>query len=366
MVLKTLASILFLVIFAPQTCMASEAVITHVKGVALEVSTSNSDISSDDVSWLGSGDTQETQNIKTKVLSGKDENKIIEIVNQLDGSPFDINVEKGDKLFLYSYTRDGVTEYSIRDIWHLDMLIFWSIILFVLVLILGKWQGFKSLFTLGVSLFLIFSIFIPRIRAGSSPIITAVIISLIVSIITLPLIHGFSRKAVVSIIGTIGGISVAYLFSEVIMSLSKINGLGSESIRLFAIDNSNYNFEGILFAGIIIGALGAIMDVAVSISSGLQEVRLHNPNIKYKELIFSGMNIGRDIMGSMLNTLIFAYVGASIATILIISQNDISMMEFLNYDFVVEEIIRAIIGSIGLVATIPLTSVIAGLLHKKL
>ena len=163
----------------------------------------------------------------------------------------------------------------------------------------------------------------------------------------------------------LGAILIATIFSLLINNFSHLNGLGTEDMRIFAINNPNFNFQGILFAGIIIGALGAIMDVAVSISSGLQEVRNHKPNIGFQELLSSGMNIGRDIMGSMLNTLIFAYVGVSIAIILIISQNGIGLIEFLNYGFVTEEIVRSLIGSLGLLATIPVTALAAGLIQKK-
>ena len=302
----------------------------------------------------------EEQKVKVKILNNKNIGKIIHITNDLKHNPFDIKVKKGDKVFLYTENFNNKTEYYIQDFWHLDYLLFWLIFFFLIIILLGQYQGLKTIITLFISLFIIFIIFIPALNKGASPLFTAGLISLGVSSVTLPLIHDFSLKALVSIIGTLGGVFTALFFSFLIGYFSHFNGLGTEDMRILAINNPDFNFQGILFAGIIIGALGAIMDIAVSISSGLQEIRQHQPKISFNELFRSGMNIGKDIMGSMLNTLIFAYVGTSLAMILIISQNKISIIEFLNYGFVTEEIIRAIIGSIGLLATIPITAISAG------
>ena len=364
--------ILFIVFFLATAfffdCLAfqGEPEIISAKGIILDVETKTKVTKEMDFMMNNVEPSQyyEEQNLKVQILSGQDKDKTVNIINDLRHNPFDLDVREGDKVFLYGENISGSMEYYVRDFWHLDSLLVWIVLFFALVILLGKSQGLKSLFTLGVSLIIIFTIFIPSVQKGANPLQVAVLISLVISCLTLPIIHGFSKKALVSVIGTCGGILTAVIFSLLVNHFSHLNGLGTEDMRIFAISNPNFNFQGILFAGILIGALGAIMDVAVSISSGLQEIRNHKPNIDFKELIVSGMNIGKDIMGSMLNTLIFAYVGASIAVILIISQNGVGLMEFLNYGFVTEEIVRSLIGSLGLLATIPITAVTAGFIHK--
>lgn len=355
-------------VIQPLNCLASQEVmeIISAKGVVLKVEKTVKP--ADGADFIMNNTTSslinyEEQKLQIKILSGQDKNKIVIITNDLRHNPFDLKAKEGNKVFLYGENINNETKYYVRDFWHLDSLIFLVILFFILVLWLGRFQGIKSLFALSISLVIIFSVFIPLVQKGINPLNVAVLVSLIVSCLTLPIVHGFSLKALVSVTGTCGGVLTAVIFSLLINYFFQLNGLGTEDMRIFAVSNPDFNFQGILFAGIIVGALGAIMDVAVSISSGLQEIRKHKPNIGFRELIASGMNIGRDIMGSMLNTLIFAYVGTSIAVILIISQNGVGLMEFLNYGFVVEEIIRSLIGSLGLLATIPITAIAAGFIH---
>jgi uncharacterized membrane protein len=300
-----------------------------------------------------------------EIKSGVDTGKKIFLSSQIESNPFDINPKIGDIILLYGNEINGERMYSIQGFWHLDMLIFWMILLVIAILLFGKNQGIKSLASLFVSLFIIFYLYIPALQNGESPLFWAILCSFLISIFTLPLIHGFSLKAVISILGTTVGIIIAVILSGIMIFFSNFNGLGTEEMRLLTAQNIHINPTGILFSGIIIGALGAIMDVAVSISSGLQEVKEHKPKISRKELFISGMNIGKDILGSMLNTLIFAYIGTSVGVILLVSHTNTPLIEFLNYGFVAEEIIRAIIGSFGLMVSIPVTAIIASFLYGK-
>jgi uncharacterized membrane protein len=308
--------------------------------------------------------------LEIQILSGADNGQIIYLKNQVSDNPYDITPEKGDTLVLNKIiTEEGdlSNQYYIQGFWYIDTLIFWAVVLILAILFFGgKNQGVKSLLSLAISLFIIFLLYIPALQSGNSPLGWAIVSSFLISVITLPIIHGLSMKALVSICGTVIGITVASLIAEFILHISQFSGMGTEEMRLFiAGSTQNHIASGILFSGIIIGAMGAIMDVAVSISSGLQEIKEHKPKITKKELFISGMVIGKDIMGSMLNTLIFAYVGASLSAILLVSQLEVPMREFLNHPNVAEEILRALIGSIALVATIPITALIASILQTK-
>ena len=127
----------------------------------------------------------------------------------------------------------------------------------------------------------------------------------------------------------------------------------------------NFDFRSLLFSGIILGSLGAVMDVGMSISSAIEEIYNANSNITRKDLFTSGMNVGKDIMGTMTNTLILAYTGSSIPILLLFMAYETSMIKILNLDIIATEVIRSLAGSIGLVLTIPLTAFIASVLIKK-
>ncbi len=346
-----------------------EAKISSAKGLILKVESRTKD--SDELDFLMQPEGMavpekfEEQNLEVRILSGAEKGKIVEIANDLQGNPYDVKVKAGDKVFLYAEQRVGQpTEYFVQDHWHLDGLMIWGAVFLVLVLIFGKKKGIKALLTLGLSLLLIFGVLIPQVQAGYSPVLVTLLIALAVTLITILILTGFTRKALTAILGTMGGVITATIFAYLVGFSTHLSGLGTEDGRILALHFPDLNFQGLLFSGMIIGALGAVMDVAISIASGLEEVKKHNHRITTKELASSGMAIGRDIFGSMLNTLIFAYAGASLALILLFSAFKTDLVELLNYGFISEEIVRSLVGSFGLLATIPLTAVIAGFLHS--
>lgn len=242
------------------------------------------------------------------------------------------------------------------------------IILFVAIMtILGRGQGLKALLSLIVTIGLIFFVYIPLILRGYWAIGLSIVISAVAIAITLFIISGKHKKTGVAILGTISGVVVAGILAIVFGSMGKLTGLAGESaISLAYIPQFRWlNYQGILFGTIIIGSIGAIMDVALSIASSMWEIWELNPNIDAKTLMKSGMNIGRDIMGSMSNTLILAYVGTSLHLIILFMVYNISLSEIMNYDSVSSEILRAMAGSIGLMFTIPATVWFAAMVYLR-
>lgn len=147
----------------------------------------------------------------------------------------------------------------------------------------------------------------------------------------------------------------------------KLTGFHGEEERMLQLlyPDSNFNFQGILLAGIIIGALGAVMDVAISIASSMDEIYKSNPLIKRKQLFQSGMNVGKDIMGTMANTLILAYVGAALPLLLMIHAYESELSRLIQMEFLVTEILRTVAGSIGLILSIPITALVTSFFIKK-
>ncbi|MBU1151672.1 YibE/F family protein, partial [Patescibacteria group bacterium] len=215
------------------------------------------------------------------------------------------------------------------------------------------------------SIALVFFVMLPMIASGTSPVLAVLLVSVAIIFLTHVLIAGFSRKSWIAMAGTFGGVVMASVLVYVVGASVQIDGMGTEEARILFSSYPDFDLRGILFAGIVLGALGAVMDVAISIASGLAEVKAHKPNVGMGELWKSGMNIGKDIMGSMLNTLIFAYIGAVLVEIVLFFMVGADLSELLNYGFIAEEVVRSLVGSLGLLVTIPLTAVLGGVIMGK-
>ncbi len=238
----------------------------------------------------------------------------------------------------------------------------------VMMLLIGRKQGLKALLSLIIMVSLIFFAYIPMILKGFSPILLSVGISALAITVTLVIISGRHKKTAAAILGTISGVLIAGLLAVIFGEAGRLTGLSADTaISLAYIPHfRGLDYKGLLFGTIIIGSIGAIMDVSLSIASSLWEIWELNPAIPARQLIRSGMNIGRDIMGSMSNTLILAYVGTSLHLIILFMVYQISFTEIINYDSVSSEILRAMAGSIGLMLTIPATVWIAAALYPGL
>jgi uncharacterized membrane protein len=191
-------------------------------------------------------------------------------------------------------------------------------------------------------------------------------VAIISTTITFVLISGFTKKAAAATVGTAGGVLIAALISMIVGRAAHLTGMSSEEAQMlmYIPQNIKFNFRDLLFTGIIIGALGAVMDVAMSIASSLEEIKKSNPSISMSKLIKSGISIGRDIMGTMSNTLILAYTGASVPLLLLFMAYNMSYTKIINLDLIATEFVRALSASIGLILAIPLTALAAGMLFS--
>ena len=306
--------------------------------------------------------------VDVTIKSGPEKNTETTIINQLTGSIYDIPVEKGDKVLLYASsdpTQEGEIEYYISDYYHLDALI-WILVVFIgLALTLGGKSGLKALFSLGLSLVMIFGVLIPLAKIGYNPIMLAIVIGIITALFAIHIIQGINLSSMTAFAGTAGGLIFAGIIAVIAAKIANLTGLSTEDSRLLAVYWPDLKFQGLLLSGIMIGALGAIMDVAVSISASLIELKKHKPKISASELFASGISVGKNIMGSMINTLVFAYVGTSLTIIMLFYGSNTSLIEILNYGFISEEIARSLVGSFGLLITIPLTAVVGGVILSR-
>jgi uncharacterized membrane protein len=311
-------------------------------------------------------DTITEQYLTVEVLSGAHRGETTTLVNSVTSNPLDFELKKGNKIVVYlEEFGDNTWQISVQDYYRLSSLIWFVVIFLLLLIVLGGGQGLRTVLSLVITIVLIFKLFIPQALNGGSPLGLAILISVLATIISLILISGWRRKTAAAISGTVGGVLIAGVLALIFGGFARLTGLGSEDSRILFSNLTDLNVKGLLLAGIIIGALGAVMDVSVSIASSIAELKKNHPEITLGRLIKSGLAIGRDIMGTMSNTLILAYVGASLPLLLLFASYQESFLKIMNFEFIAEEIVRAMAGSLGLIAAIPLTVLIASYLEDK-
>ncbi len=315
-----------------------------------------------------SGKVTTVQIAKIEIMNKEYKGMISEIRNTLIGDPnYDIELRKGTNISVRA-TKDNENNISfyIMNYERTNSINSLVTIFVIFVLLIAGWKGFKALLALVITIILILYILIPFLLKGYNPILLSVIICALSTLITFIITTGFNKKSIAAIIGTIGGLIVGGVIAYLYGSITKITGLSSADATalLYLPNNVDFDFRGLLFAGIIIGALGACMDVAISISSSLTEIQKENPSISLNKLLRSGLNIGKDIMGTMINTLVLAYTGGALPILLIFTGFQKTYSEIINLDSIVTEIVRAIAGSIGLLFTIPFTILAFGVLSK--
>lgn len=312
------------------------------------------------------------QHLKIEILTGKHKGEVYTVRNTIElAIPYRLIFRLHDKMVLQVDEDEETGKITNLKIYERarDTKVYALIVIFAAALIIvGKKNGFKALITLGITVGLIFGIFLPCIIQGFNPILLALAVCSAATVITLFIISGNNKKTYTAIMGTIGGVIIAGLFAYSAGKILMLTGLGNEDAQLLAFipQHRKIDYQGLLFAGIMIGALGAVMDVAMSISSAMWEIISVSPGISKKQLIQSGMNIGRDIIGSMSNTLILAYVSTSIPVLLLFILFSNGFTEIINLELLASEVLRAVAGSIGLICTIPITVRLVGKLHHKL
>jgi uncharacterized membrane protein len=295
-----------------------------------------------------------------ELRSGQSAGTRVTISSDVESNPYQLKPRVGDRVVIYTLPNEQGDLHYFLEGFDRRIPLLWLLGLFVLTLVLlAGWQGLKTALSIFVSIGIIGFVLIPAFLKGANPVPIALLLSGVFTLLSSGLSMGWDRKAFVTSVGTMGGVAVAYLISLVFSRWSRLSGLALEEDRLFFAQNPTLNPEGLLFAGIIIAAMGVVEDVAVSIASGVEQVRLANPRLSFKETFRAGMVVGRDHMSALANTLVFAYVGASLSTLLLYTQYGGSWLKFLNFDNVADEVVRSFAGTIGLIFTVPITALLA-------
>jgi uncharacterized membrane protein len=316
----------------------------------------------------GTGIVSKRQIAQVEIMEGPLKGMVVSVPNEITDNPaYNIEAVAGKELILCIVTdQNKNVEFNIADQHRAPVLgVLFALFLAVFLFFGGK-QGFKSLLGLMIGIALIGLVLLPLSSKGFDPLIVAALISLAVTAATTTLVAGWSKKALAATLGTVGGVIIAGVGAHLAIGAAPLTGLSGEEAQILRgsmLHQPPQFFSGLLAAGMLIGALGVIMDVAVSIASAAWEVKQTDPTLTAQQLYKKGMNVGRDIMGTMTNTLILAYTGSALPLLLLMSA--IPSVKLLNLDLVATEIVAALTGSIGLICTIPLTALAAAKLMSR-
>ena len=270
-------------------------------------------------------------------------------------------VEKGNKILVY----ENNGSFFFGDYVRSNKILILLIIFLILLIALGGIKGINTIVSLLFTCAAIFIFFLPSILSGFNIYLSSIITCTFIIIMTLLFINGISKKTLTTILGCLFGVITAGIIFVIMNKILYLTGVCCEDELYLQMLGANINLKAIIFAAIIISSMGAVMDVSMDISSSLFEIKTHKPDINFKDLVKSGLNIGRDIMGTMSNTLILAFIGKSLSTVLLIMTYSSSVSEILNKELIVVNVLEALIGSLSILLTAPITSFICGYFYTK-
>ena len=307
---------------------------------------------------------------KAEITNDEYKGKIVEAYQYIDNI-VTVNpkiIETGDKIiYLLSFPgsvkeRNGYFEYDRSGI--LSGLVVGFIALMVLF---ERKKGFNTVISLIFTCLAIFMVFIPSILKGRNIYLSSISVSIFIIFMTLLLLNGANKKTLCAIVGNLGGLLIAGLLAFITSEMMHLTGLiDDDSIFLLMIGTETpIDLKAILWAGIVIGSLGAVMDVSMSIASPMHELAENMSDRSFKSMLKSGINIGQDAIGTMTNTLVLAYIGSSLSVVLLLMVNYKDLLLLFNLEMIVFEIIQAVIGSMGILFAIPITAVFAAYIYNE-
>lgn len=306
---------------------------------------------------------------KAQAQNGELRGKTIDVIQEIDKSYVFCpkQVEQGDDILVEGYTQNGERQFYFGDYVRITPLIWLLIVFCALIIVFSRMQGLKTVISLALTCLSVFVVLIPAILNGHNIYFWSIAVCVYMTVMTLCIVSGFTIKTLCAGIGCICGVICSGLIVLIMDKFLNMTGmLEEESMYLLQLYPDNpINLKAIIFAMIIVGAVGAVMDVAMSISSSLYELRIKSPAISSKELMKSGFTIGRDMMGTMANTLVLAYIGSSLTCVLLLVSYNANIGQVINKEIIVAEILQALAGSLGILLTLPLTSAVCSVIYKE-
>lgn len=332
-----------------------QELVETVKANVLEV------VAEYDEDILGTGATNTVQELRVEILSGSKKGEVVSFENDL------VVVDKGDKIFVNRLVAiDGEEYYTFKDIERrLQLFVLFGILLVTIIAFAG-WQGVRALLSLGLSLLAIIFVLIPALLSGYDPALTSFGLAALILGSTLFLTHGIAARVVVAFVGTMSAVAVTCALAFVSVKWLGLTGFSADaSVYLNFATGGQLDLAGLLLGSIIIGLLGVLDDVAITQAAVVQELRNANTSLSIKELYVRAVRVGRDHVGSLVNTLALAYVGTALPLVMLYAKAGSPWFEVLNQEVIAVELARIIIGSVGLVLAVPFTTLLAAYYFGK-
>ncbi|WP_160685590.1 YibE/F family protein [Clostridium sp. C2-6-12] len=302
---------------------------------------------------------------KVEILDGKFKGKTTQGTNRLSGSLEEDKIfQVGDKILVtLDYTGDEIRVATLVDHYRINYEILLVAIFVVMLIGFAGIVGVKSILSFSFTVLAIWKVLIPLFLEGYNPVIVGIATTMILIITIIVLVYGIDKKSLAAIIGSLSGALVTCFMALFFVSKFKIHGaVMSYSESLLYSGYENLNLTQIFIASIFIASSGAVMDVAVDITSAVAEVIEKKPDITKLEAVKSGINVGRSIMGTMMTTLLLAYSGGFIGLLMVFMAQGTPIINILNLKYVSSEILHTLIGSFGLITVAPFTAVASGIL----
>ena len=358
-----------------KTPLISEDGLEYAKATVVEIVKGNSGGNN-----TGEGEMAGSQDVKVKITSGSHKGKTVE-ANNLNGYLYGANCQVGTKVIVQVSAYGDVINANVYN-YDREYVMYALIGLFLLILcLIGGKRGIYSAIALVFTFICIIGLYLPLLYEGASPFPLTIAVVCLITIVSLLLIGGFTKKTVCATIGTIMGVAVSGIIAMLFGKLSHISGYNTEEIEnlIYVAQNCKLQVGDLLYSGIfdtalkvrglficgvLIASIGAVMDVAMSISSTIQEIHDRNPEISKKELFKSGIHVGKDMMGTMSNTLILAFTGSSLNTMIMIYAYSYPYNQMINMYSIGIELLRGISGTIGIILAVPFVSLIGSLYLK--
>ena len=301
------------------------------------------------------------QELEIRILSGDHKDEIMTVTNYMSAL-FNVDVDQGDRIIVRIMTDEDGSYYT--SVFNYDrgiVLGAFLLIFFALLAILGGKKGIGALAGLLLTLGCIWFILIPCLIRGVPAIPVTIGVSAVSAAAGLIFLNGYSKKTLCAVCGCVGGVLAAGIAAAAVGTLSPMNGFNmqeAENLILYGADRG-LKVSGLLVCGVLISALGAVMDVALGIASSVWEMKEQNPDASAKSLFRSGMQIGKDAMGTMANTLILAFAGSSLNMLILVQTYDIPFLQLINTDSIALEVVQSVAGSVGILLTVPLVAFIS-------
>ncbi len=299
-----------------------------------------------------------SEQITVTITSGTDTGKSLTFDQMPTGQKLPYKI--GSEVILNaSVDQNGNKIFYIADIVRTDALKTLFIMFIGISLMVGGIKSIRSLMGLAFSFFIILKLILPQLLSGANPVLTAVLGCLLIAPVSFYLTHGRNRSTTIALMGTLVALTITAILGSGFIDHTMLTGMASEETQFLTLLKGTFDMKGLVLAGIIIGALGVLDDVTISQTSIVRELYDANSKLTHTQLFWKAMRVGQDHVASTINTLVLVYVGAALPLLLLFINSSQPTSQLLSYEIVAEEIVRTLVGSIGLISAIPITTLMA-------